>query len=236
MLLAVDTSTLWVGLALYDGDRVVGEQMWQSQNHHTIEVVPAIDAMLKRCGITPKDIHALAVALGPGSFTSLRIGLGIVKGMALALHAPVIGVPTLDVLVYSQPVQSLPLAAVLQAGRTRLALAWYHNQNGIWSSENPPQVVTVEEFAAQIKRPTLVCGELNAEQRHLLSRKRKSVLLSSPARSVRRPAFLAEIAWQRLQADQVDDPVSLSPIYLHLVDGTPIAAGPSTAKAEVVSA
>ncbi len=121
MLLAVDTSTRWIGLALYDGSQVLAEDVWQSQNHHTVELAPAVASLLRRTESGAAGLSALAVALGPGSFTSLRIGLGLVKGMALALHLPLIGVPTLDILAASQPVQDWPLATVLQAGRGRIA-------------------------------------------------------------------------------------------------------------------
>ncbi|MFQ5615876.1 MAG: hypothetical protein ACE5GO_05385 [Anaerolineales bacterium] len=66
----------------------------------------------------------------------------------------------------------------------------------------------------RVQRPTLICGELNAETRSILKRKRENIRLASPAQSLRRPAFLAELAWERWQAGQVDDPVTLAPIYL----------------------
>ncbi len=221
MLLAVDTSTLWVGLALYDGERVISEETWICQNHHSVELAPALASLLKRSGISGRDLSVLAVALGPGSFTSLRIGLALVKGLSLALHLPVIGVPTLDVLAAAQPLRDLPMAVVLQAGRSRLALGWYHLQSRRWQPNGEPVITTAEELAQGIRRPTLVCGELNGEERQLLARKRKNVILASPAQSLRRPAYLAELAWQRWQANQVDDPITLAPIYLHLAEPIP---------------
>ena len=125
MLLAVDTSTQWTGLALYDGSQVFGEIGWPTHSHHTVELAPAVDRLLKQGGFHAAQIECLGVALGPGSFTSLRIGLALVKGMALALHIPVVGIPTLDFLAAAQPVRELPMAALLQAGRGRLALVWY---------------------------------------------------------------------------------------------------------------
>ena len=103
MLLAVDTSTLWIGLALYDESRVLAENIWHTENHHTIELVPSIENLLKRCKVSPADLQALAVATGPGSFTSLRISLAVVKGLALACHLPVVGIPSLDILAAAQP-------------------------------------------------------------------------------------------------------------------------------------
>ena len=98
MLLAVDTSTAQTGLALYDGANVIVEMMWQSHQHHTVELAPAFEELIKRAEVKISDIEALGVAIGPGSFTSLRVGLSFVKGLALARKLPVIGIPSLDIL------------------------------------------------------------------------------------------------------------------------------------------
>lgn len=221
MLLAVDSSTQWIGLALYDGSQVLGEMVWRTQSHHTVELAPALDTLFKQTGIRPEGLQALGVALGPGSFTSLRIGLAVVKGLALALHLPVVGVPTLDVLAAAIPVRDLPLAAILQAGRGRLAAVWYQAAGKEWHAQGEAVITRVEELAQQIRTPTLVCGELNAEERQILSRKRKNVILASPAQCLRRPSVLAELAWRRWQAGKVDEVVSLAPIYLHVADPIP---------------
>lgn len=215
MLLALDTSTRTVGVALYDGTQVLSETLWVSQDHHTVDVAPAVAAALAKPGAHFADLQALAVAIGPGSFTGLRIGLALIKGLALAHHLPLIGIPTLDALAQALPAMDLPLAAVLRAGRNRLAVGWYQADRGAWQPAGKIEVLTAAELAQAIQRPTHVCGELTDEERRLLGRKRRNVLLSSPAQSARRPAYLAEIAWQRWQAGKVDDPVTLAPIYLH---------------------
>lgn len=221
MLLAVDTSTTWIGLALYDGVRVLGEMTWQSKNHHTVELTPGVQELFDRCGVRNDDLQALAVATGPGSFTSLRIGLALVKGIALALRIPVIGVPTLDILAAAQPALNVQLAALLQAGRGRLALGWYDLHDGAWKARGEPQVTTAEELVLKLNKPTLVVGELNAAERQVLARRRKNSIVVSPAQSLRRPSFLAEIAWERWRMGQVDDVISLSPIYLHVAETIP---------------
>ena len=71
------------------------------------------------------DIEAVSVAVGPGSFTALRVGLALAKGIALSRNIPLVGVPTLDVLAAGQPTCALPLGAILRAGRGRIALGWY---------------------------------------------------------------------------------------------------------------
>jgi tRNA threonylcarbamoyladenosine biosynthesis protein TsaB len=221
MLLAVDTSTAQVGLALYDGAQVMAEYMWRSSQRHTVELAPAISELLTRCGLTMDEVHALGVALGPGSFTSLRVGLSLVKGLALARHLPLIGIPTLDILAVAQPVSKLPLAALLQAGRGRFALGWYKSSRKGWQATGPARVVTLDGLIEEIKSPSIVCGELTSDDRKRLAEHNTHVHLATPTQSVRRPAVLAELAWARWQASEVDDEASLAPIYLHTAEPIP---------------
>lgn len=220
MLLAVDTSTAQVGLALYDGAQVLGEMTWAAHQHHTTELAPALCGLLDRCGVSMDKVHALGVAIGPGSFTSLRVGLSLVKGIAFARHLPVMGIPTLDIVAAAQAVARYPLVALLQAGRTRIAFNVYKNQRKEWQAEGEIRSGTVDELLPQIESSTIIAGELTSEDRKKFS-KNKNVLLASPVNCVRRPSVLAELAWARWQADQVDDAAALAPIYLH-VAGTPI--------------
>jgi len=206
VLLALDTSTRTIGVAIYEGSRVVSEAVWISTDHHTIELAPAVAEGLKQAGITMQDLKAVGVAIGPGSFTGLRIGLALAKGIALARRLPIIGVPTLDILAAAQPVRETNLVAVLQAGRGRFAVGWYQpgGSTGIasWQSTGETAVLTVEELAQRIQQPTQVCGELTVDDRRILGRKRRNVILASPAQSLRRPSFLAELAWRRLQKER----------------------------------
>ncbi len=221
MLLAIDTSTRIVGVALYDGTQVLGEIVWNSRDYHTVELAPAVAELLRRSQMDAEALKAVAVATGPGSFTGLRIGLAFAKGLCLARHLPLIGIPTLDSVAAAQPVQGLPLVAVLQAGRGRLAVGRYHCPAGSWEPNGAVEVTDITRLVHSIQQPTLVAGELKEEERRALARKYKNVHLASPAQALRRPAFLAELAWKRWQSGQVDDPTSLAPLYLHFGDPIP---------------
>lgn len=213
-LLAIDTSTRAMGLSLYDGSQILHESLWHSQNFHTVELAPSIQHALEQASLTPADLKAIAVAIGPGSYTGLRIGLALAKGLAFAERLALISVPTLDVLAAGQPVQDLPLAAVLRAGRSRLAVAWYVQKENNWVIRAGPELMTVEELSGAIRKPTLVRGELSAEGSKLLKRKRKNVILSSAAWNLRRPALLAELAWKRWQEGEGEYEAGLAPNYL----------------------
>ena len=221
MLLAIDTSTAQTGLALFDGSQVLSEMTWRTRQHHTTELAPALSRLLSWCGVSMDKVNALGVAVGPGSFTSLRVGLSLVKGIALARHIPVIGIPTLDIIATAQPAGKYPLVVVIQAGRKRIAFSKYKCLKNEWQVQGPVRSGTVDDLADEIESPTYVAGELSSEDRSRLARKRVNVLLASPVNCVRRPAMLAELAWARWQKNDVDDAASLAPVYLH-VAGTPI--------------
>jgi len=195
--------------------------VWTSYDHHTVELAPAVAQVLQRAGVTAGDLTVLAIATGPGSFTGLRIGMALAKGLALARHLPLVGIPTLDILAAAQPVSVTEMVAVLQAGRGRLACAWYQVVDHAWKGFGEAAVMTADDLSSKIHKPIWICGELSEDERHLLARKRKNAILATPAQSLRRPSFLAELAWQRWQAGQVDDPATLTPTYLHYNEPIP---------------
>ena len=214
MLLAVDTSNEWMGLAVYDGKQVIGERAWKSGQHHTVELAPAIQELMASKNLKMENITAVGVAIGPGSFTSLRVGLALAKGIAFARNIPLIGIPTLDILARAQPESTLPLAVAIQAGRGRYALGWYKNVEGVWQAEGPARVVPAQAINDEVASLSLVCGEFTDEVRQKIN-ENKNAQLTSPDDSQRKPAMLAKLAWARFQHGDVDDAASLAPIYLH---------------------
>ena len=120
MILALDTATRAVSLALAEAGQIVAEATWRSENNHTLELAPAVERLLAEAAVAPRDLTALAVAIGPGSFTGVRIGLGFAKGLALACSLPLLGVRTLDIAIRALPAAGGQAVAVIQAGRGRV--------------------------------------------------------------------------------------------------------------------
>lgn len=220
MLLALDTATRVISLALHDGTRIRAEASWETANHHTVELAPAVAEMLARAGIAPASLAGVAVALGPGSFTGLRIGLGLAKGMATALDLPLFGVPTLEILAAGQPRFDGLLYAVLKAGRGRICIQPFVWDMESWEPlEDPAIMGWADALAAlQADQPALLSGEIDAEALQQVAAAQQDgapITLAPPAHRMRRAAFLADRAWRRLQAGKRDNPATLVPIYLH---------------------
>jgi tRNA threonylcarbamoyladenosine biosynthesis protein TsaB len=214
MLLALDTATRTASLALHDGLRVRYEATWEADRRHTVQLTPRLVSALEDLGLRPEDLGGVAVALGPGSFTGLRVGLAVAKGLALARGLPLVGVPTLDVVAAAQGRSRQPLVAVLQAGRGHVCAALYRWRKG-WQRREGPHLTTWEDLAATVEKPTLFCGEIDERGAEVLGGLKDLAALLPPACCLRRAGFLAELAWERIRQDHADDPATLAPIYLH---------------------
>lgn len=224
MLLAIDTATHLISLALHDGQSVAAESTWQSDHYHTVELAPQAALLLRRAGIEPSGLRAIAVAIGPGSYTGLRIGLGFAKGLALAQGLPLVGVPTLDGLMRAQPPRAERALALLQAGRGRVSAAPYRwdERRYRWEAAGPARVLEWPALAAELAAqdgPVYVAGEMDAAGAERLRALKGRVRLATAAQSLRRAGYLAEIGWERLRAG-ADDASRLAPIY----GGQPAAA------------
>jgi tRNA threonylcarbamoyladenosine biosynthesis protein TsaB len=97
-LLALDTSTRSMTAALLEDGRLIGKTQSIAERNHSLYLIPSIRTMLHEQGLTPADIDAIAVGIGPGSYTGVRIGVTVAKTMAWSLHVPVIGVSSLQAL------------------------------------------------------------------------------------------------------------------------------------------
>jgi len=214
MLVAIDTATRTASLALHDGFRLRAEETWEAPRRQTRELSPRLVAALAQLEVLPQRLSGVAVVKGPGSFTGLRIGMSVAKGLAVAQNLPIVGIPTLDVVAAAQGRDRRLLGAVLQAGRGRISVAFYRWRFGGWQVEEEPTLTTWEQLAGEMTEPTLFCGEIDKTGAETVSRLGDRAVLLPAARRLRRAGFLAELGWQRLNRGETDDPAELTPIYL----------------------
>jgi tRNA threonylcarbamoyladenosine biosynthesis protein TsaB len=215
MLLAIDSATRTLSIALHDGQEIIAESTWNTANRHTVELSPAIKYLLERSQRTTEDLSILAVSQGPGSFNGLRIGFSVAKGLAMALNIPLLAIPTLDIIAAAQPSFEGILIAVLQAGRGRVCAGSYDWRGSAWVGRNDVRIVPWEQVLESIVGATLITGEIDPAGRTAIERSGKRVQLAAPAFALRRAGFLAELAWARWRANPVGDPETVSPLYLH---------------------
>jgi tRNA threonylcarbamoyladenosine biosynthesis protein TsaB len=213
VILALDTSTAIASIALYDGGSVSAELTWHSGRNHSVELMAQTRNLLRLRRIQPAQLKAIAAAIGPGSYTGLRVGLAAAKGLCLALKVPIIGVCTLDILAEAHRESGLPVRAVLDAGRHRYATALYRLEAGAFRRVSDIEGMRMPEIIAGVSEETLLCGDLG-ELREVGETDNPMVRTASPASSLRRAGYLAEIASKRLDGGDVENPAQVEAYYL----------------------
>lgn len=213
VILAIDTATRMIGLALHDGSRVLAESLWAGGRHHTVLLAPEVAMMFRKVNLEFKKLSGVAVALGPGSYTGLRIGMAFAKGLALSHHLDVVGISTFDILAKNQPRRKEPMLVILEAGRGRVSGMWYKWGRRGWQAQSKAETLDWADVAGQLKQKSYICGEMDQARRKTLSEVSQAIL-ASPAACVRHPTMLAELAWQEIRKGKVTDPALLKPIYL----------------------
>lgn len=214
-LLALDSSSEQASVALYDGERAA-EVTWIAGRDQTATLLGEIDRLFALVHADVTRLAAVGVAIGPGMFNGLRVGMSVAKGFVLGLDIPLIGVSTLDVAAHPLIGLGLPVLAVVAAGRGRLVWAEYRTGADGVRQTVPPCNGTIEELAAQARRLSgcLVTGELTSDQETVI-RTQEGVSVPPASGRLRRASALAELAWDRFQQGDLDDAVELEPIYVH---------------------
>ena len=215
MLLALDTSTAWASVALFDGRDVLAEETWRAQRRHGDELFPAIDRVLVSTRTAMSSVTRVAVATGPGSFTGLRVAIAAGQGIARGSGAAIVGISTLDVLAYPHAPSKQRTCPLLPAGRDQYYAAFYQERNRKWLRRSPLIVATLPEICRQIGTHTLFVGEIDAEAeaaiRDLLGPK---ALFAAPASRMRRAGYLAELGWKELEGRTQVKMSEIEPLYV----------------------
>ena len=160
LLLALETATRVMSVALLDGERVVAEISSDDERVHSERLLPAVDRLLELAGVSLAEVAAFAVSIGPGSFTGLRIGLATLKAFALDETRPVAPVSTLAALCAAAAGARGPVAALLDARRGEVYAAAVATAGDAEPTLLPDSVFTPEELAAALPQgTTLVVGE-----------------------------------------------------------------------------
>ena len=207
-VLAVETSTLAGGVALLDGERVVAEYLLDVGATHSERLLAAVDRVLADARWTATNLEGLAVAIGPGSFTGLRIGLSTVKGLGVALSIPIAAVPTLDALAWALPFSALPVCPVIDARRGEVYACLYRWSGLEMRREWEYLALPPDDLGGRLGEPTVLLGDAAGRIRSPYGR------LAPPARRLPSPACVGQLGLERLRGGQTETPATLVPLYL----------------------
>lgn len=224
MILAIDTATRVISLALHDGARLLAERTWRTENVHTVELAPQVALLLDQVRVRPQDLSAVAVCIGPGSYTGVRIGLAYAKGLALALGRPVIGISTFDISLLATPVDARTAAVLVPAGRGRHIVARFErvNSGSPWRPVGEPGLYDVAGLGRELQAAPVaaIVGEWDGLSQDLLAELATVSRVAAPHDALRRAGALAEAAWRRQRDNGASTEESeLHPLYIGTISG-----------------
>ena len=213
MELSIDTSTRYALIGLSVQGEIVAELRWRSERNHSVELVPAMQKLMEHAGVGVKQLEAIFLALGPGGFSALRVGMSTAKGLATSMEIPLVSIGTLDIEAYPHRGLGFPVRSMMDAGRDRLYVGIFDGPLGAANLE--PEVLTFEELVSSIKGPTIFCGEAVSQVAGALRERLGVQAMPADSRPPSRTAAaLAHLATLRWQAGETDDPATLQPLYL----------------------
>jgi tRNA threonylcarbamoyladenosine biosynthesis protein TsaB len=221
VILALDSSTAWSGVGLYDENEgvVVEERVWRTGADHGRALMPEVDRALRAHGLDRVALTAVAVALGPGTFNGVRVATTTAKLIARGLGCRLVGVDTLELTAAVALGTGMLVRPLLDAARGELATALFRAGDRLGRIE-ADRIAAPSSLTAPTE-PTLFVGELPRAWRAELALAGGAVRLATPAQCVRRPGLLAELALDRLRRGEADDPAALAPLYLRQPHITP---------------
>ena len=220
-ILGIDTATACGGIGLIDDDAVVAEYAFHREETPSARLVPAIKTLLEEARIDLGGIDGMAVSLGPGSFTGLRVGLSAVKGLALATEKPVAGVPTLDALAAQLPPTTSQICPLVDARKGEVYTALYkQGGNGKVEQLTPYQVLSPSRLLEELSlQETVFVGDgVEVYGEFIVARLGDKALFAPPHLRCLRGTTVATLGLQRLVRGEGNDIASLAPLYVRPSD------------------
>ncbi len=213
LALALETSGRDGSLALVDDGALLDHRLFPHGLKHAAELIPLIDESFRRQGRTPRDLRAVFVSVGPGSFTGLRIGVTVAKTLAFALDIPIVAVPSLRVLAENAPIDARHLLVVLDAKRGQVFAGGFERIDGHWIERGPARLDFLSKMIAAAARPLHLMGEGLAFHRAAIPDD-PTVIVTPPDLWRGRAETVARLGLILAAAGQFADPDRLTPIYL----------------------
>ncbi|MCR4437876.1 MAG: tRNA (adenosine(37)-N6)-threonylcarbamoyltransferase complex dimerization subunit type 1 TsaB [bacterium] len=223
LVLGMETATSVCGVALVAEGKLCGEARIVGPNLHNERLHGMLRSLFVQCAVRPYDLHGIAVSIGPGSFTGLRIGLAAAKGLALVTETKVVGISTLQALARQATEAAEVICAIIPAKAKLFYLGQFRQEDGALELQGSVEVVAAEALPELVPAGAVVagpgCWHLDPA---ILRAVRQRATVDLSLRSFPSAASVAVLGYQRLVAGACDDVVSLEPQYVQeFVAATP---------------
>ena len=219
LLLAFETSAKAASVALFEGQRLLGEQYQNTGLTHSQTLMVMAESLLAQCGKTAQDVEAVAVAEGPGSFTGVRIGVAAAKGFAWGKNIPCYGVSTLEAMALGLGIWEGNLCPVMDARRSQVYNALFYVNQGQIQRRTEDRAIALSDLEAEIKdikEPIFLVGDGGVLCYNTLKDRVPGLVLPPEHRMHQRAVGVALVAEKMAAAGNGGDGSTLTPNYLRL--------------------
>ncbi|NKB72593.1 MAG: tRNA (adenosine(37)-N6)-threonylcarbamoyltransferase complex dimerization subunit type 1 TsaB [Candidatus Latescibacteria bacterium] len=214
MILALETATPAASIALVDKEKTIASRYFDIGLQHSRLLYPEIQAIFNVADCRPAELEAVAVSIGPGSFTGLRIGLSTAKGLCLAREIDLVAVPTLESLAAQLPFAAHPVCPVLDARQREVYAALYDTSSGWPSPLAEARALEPEQLLEERRdQRTIFVGDGIWQHRQLLADFPQALV---PPRTYRQPeaSTVGQLAYVRLNNGQTANLAMVEPNYI----------------------
>ena len=219
-ILGIETATSVCSVGLSGDEGLIADYKLLRGHIHGEHLPVAIENLFKGTGITINTIDGIAVSIGPGSFTGLRIGLGIAKGLAVGLNKPLVAVPTMDGLISPIPGMCEWACVLLNARKGEVYQSFYRWRNGSWIKKETDDVVSEENIGCNLPKDNILfLGEGSFRYRNNIEKHVKKAQFLSPIHSQPSGYNIAEKGRQCLINGEIADTNTLVPLYVKRFQG-----------------
>jgi len=215
-VLGIDTSTSCGSVGLTDNGEVISDYLLNIPVTHSERLLGAIEFVLKEARCNIENIDGLAISLGPGSFTGLRIGVSTIKGLAFTTGKPVVGISTLDVLASQIATTPYLICPILDARKKEVYTAFYRYKEGNSLKRiSPYQAIRPEDLVKNIKEQTIFLGDGVKTYGELLLKSLPSLVIFPPGPlHFSHGSMVAKLGSELLQKGEYLDLATFVPIYI----------------------
>jgi tRNA threonylcarbamoyladenosine biosynthesis protein TsaB len=219
VVLGLDTGSAVARMGLVSGGRIVAA-LARPVKSHGADLPAAVDELLNTAGFGIRELSAIAVGTGPGSFTGLRVGLSYAKGIAAGARIQIVGIPSLDAMALcgfgsSAARPGVKICPILDARKGEVYTSLYEVVTDALEKETDDLVIPLDEFASRIAGEVLFVGESKAEDaRVLVVRNGGRATVAGTAELWHQGSFIAALGAARVARDDVDDAATVEPLYV----------------------
>jgi len=215
-ILAIDTSTMMGSIALSDNDQLIAEYQIGIKSTYSDVLLPVIDHLLNHAKVAIQEVDGFALAIGPGAFTALRIGVSLFKGLALSLGKPIVGISSLDGLAQNVCFSNLLICPLLNARKGEVYTAFYkRNDDYSIKKLTPDRVMNPEKLLDEISEEVVFLGDGSAfYKENITHRLRKNAFFAPQHLNCPRASSISTLATKKFKNNEIMDADTLTPVYV----------------------